>query len=78
MYLADNESMHVLLISSKHIICLVVVTSVLLLLSSGVISEYMYVNPHISLRKIKVTICNHQADSQLYMWPDVLSGDLKA
>ena len=33
-----------------------------------------YVNPYIPtqpLRKIKVTICNHQADSQLYVWPDV-------
>ena len=27
--------------------------------------------------KIKVTICNHQADSSLYVWPDVWSGDLQ-
>ena len=27
--------------------------------------------PHKPLRKIKVTICNHQADSPLYVWPDV-------
>ena len=33
--------------------------------------------PHKPLRKIKVTICNHQADSPLYVWPDVGSGDLK-
>ena len=26
---------------------------------------------HKPLRKIKVTICNHQADSPLYVWPDV-------
>ena len=25
--------------------------------------------------KIKVTICNHQPDSPLYVWPDVWSGD---
>ena len=29
------------------------------------------------LRKIKVTLCNHQADGQLYMWPDVWCGDLQ-
>ena len=27
--------------------------------------------PHKPLRKIKVTICNHQADSPLCLWPDV-------
>ena len=29
--------------------------------------------PHKPLRKIKATVCNHQADSQLYVivWPDV-------
>ena len=32
--------------------------------------------PHKALRKIKVTICNHQADSQLYVWLDVWSGEL--
>ena len=26
---------------------------------------------HQPLRKIKMTICNHQADSPLYVWPDV-------
>ena len=29
------------------------------------------------MRKIKVTICNHQADSPLSVWPDVWSGDLQ-
>ena len=28
-----------------------------------------------TLRKIKMTICNHQADSPLYVWLDVWSGD---
>ena len=28
------------------------------------------------MRKIKVTICNYQADSPLYVWPDVWSSDL--
>ena len=32
---------------------------------------------HKPLRKIEVTICNHQADSPLDMWPDVRSGDLQ-
>ena len=27
--------------------------------------------PYKPLRKIKVTICNHQADSPLYVWPVV-------
>ena len=27
--------------------------------------------------KIKEAICNHQADSPLYVWPDVWSGDLQ-
>ena len=29
------------------------------------------------LGKIEVTICSHQADSSLYVWPDVWSGDLQ-
>ena len=33
--------------------------------------------PHKPLRKIKVTICNYQADSPLYVWPDVWSDDLQ-
>ena len=28
-------------------------------------------------RKIKVTVCNHRADSPFYVWPDVWSGDLQ-
>ena len=32
---------------------------------------------HKPLRKIKVTICNHQADSPLYVWIDVWPGDLQ-
>ena len=28
-------------------------------------------------RIIKVTICNHQSDSPLFVWPDVWSGDLQ-
>ena len=32
---------------------------------------------HKPVRKIKVTICNHQADSPLYVGPDVWSGDLQ-
>ena len=33
--------------------------------------------PHKPPRKTKVTICNHQADSPLYVWPNVWSGDLQ-
>ena len=29
------------------------------------------------MKKSKVTICNHQADTPLYVWPYVWSGDLK-
>ena len=32
--------------------------------------------PHKPLRKIEMTICNQQADSPRYVWPDVLAGDL--
>ena len=30
-----------------------------------------YTYPHKPPRKITLTICNHQADIQLYVWPDV-------
>ena len=36
-----------------------------------------HIYPHKPLRKIKVTICNYQADSPLFVWPDVWSGDLQ-
>ena len=32
---------------------------------------------HKPLKKIKVTLCNHKADSLLYVWLDVWSGDLQ-
>ena len=38
---------------------------------------YRPIYPHKPSRKIEVTICNHQADSPLYVWPDVWSGDLQ-
>ena len=40
---------------------------------SGMIKVSMLTHtyPHKPLRKIKVTICNHQADSQLDVWTDV-------
>ena len=41
------------------------------------VNMLIHTYPHKPLRKIKVTICNHQADSPLYVWPDVRSGDLK-
>ena len=33
--------------------------------------------PHKPLMKIKVTICNHQADSPFHVWPDVFSNNLQ-
>ena len=38
-------------------------------------SFYTHLHPHKTTRYTKVTICNHQADSQLYVWQDVWSGD---
>ena len=35
------------------------------------VSMLTHTYPHKPLRKNKVTICNHQADSPLYVWPDV-------
>ena len=36
-----------------------------------------HIYPHKPLRKIWVTICKHQADGPLYVWPNVWSGDLQ-
>ena len=43
------------------------------------VSMLTHTYPHRPLRKIEVTIrnLNRQADSLLYVWPDVLSGDLQ-
>ena len=41
------------------------------------VSMLTHTYPHKPLRKIKVTTYNHQADSRLYVWPDVWSGDLQ-
>ena len=35
------------------------------------VSMLTHTYPHKPQRKTKVTICNHQADSPLYVWPDV-------
>ena len=35
------------------------------------VSMLTHTYPHKPLRKIKVTICNHQADDPLYVWPNV-------
>ena len=40
------------------------------------VSMLTHTYPHKPPRKITVTICNHQADSPLHVWPDVWSGDL--
>ena len=34
--------------------------------------------PHKPMRKIKVTICNHQVEVSFYLWPSICSGDLQA
>ena len=41
------------------------------------VSMLTHTYPHKPLRKNKVTICNHQADSPLNLWPDVWFGDCK-
>ena len=41
------------------------------------VSRLTHTYPHKPTRKIEVTTCCHQADSPLFMWPDVWSGDLK-
>ena len=35
------------------------------------VSMLIHTYPHKPLQKVKVTICNHQADSPLYVWPNV-------
>ena len=40
-------------------------------------STSTHTNPHKPPRKTKVIICNHQADSQFYVRPDIWSGDLQ-
>ena len=41
------------------------------------VSMLTHTYPHKPLRKIKVIICNDQADSPLYVWRDVWPGDLQ-
>ena len=41
------------------------------------VSLLTHTYPHKPLRKIKVTMRNHQVDSPFYVWPDVRSGDLQ-
>ena len=41
------------------------------------VSLWTHTYPHNPPRKIKVTICSHQADNPLYVWSDVWSGDLQ-
>ena len=39
------------------------------------VSMFNHTYPHKPLREIKVTICDHQADSSVYVWTDVWPGD---
>ena len=41
------------------------------------VSMLTHTYPHKPPRKTKVTLYNHQADSPLYVWPDVWSDDLE-
>ena len=43
----------------------------LLTLGGDKVGMLIHTYTHKLLSKIKVTICNHQADSPLYVWPDV-------
>ena len=38
---------------------------------SDEVNMLAHIYPHKPLTKNKVTICNHQADRPLYVWPDV-------
>ena len=40
-------------------------------------SMLTHTHSHKPPRKINMTICNHQADRPLYVWPDIWSGDLQ-
>ena len=40
------------------------------------VSMLTHIYPHKPWRNIEVTMQNHQADSPLYVWPDVWSADL--
>ena len=41
------------------------------------VSTLTHTYPHKPLRMIEMTVCNHQADSPLYVWPAVRSEDLQ-
>ena len=41
------------------------------------VSMLAYTYPHKPLRNTKVTMCNHQANNPLHVWPDVWSDDLQ-
>ena len=64
------------------IYCLFVFCSLLCYKSTGLaavlykaphdkVSMLTHTYPHNPMREIKVTICDHQADSPLYVWPHV-------
>ena len=63
MKLPSNEN-------TAHILCTTP-------LGGDKVSMLTHTYPHKPLRKIKVTMCNHQADSPLYVLPDVCPGDLQ-
>ena len=46
-------------------------------LTGDKVSLLTHTYTHKPLRNIIVTICNHQVDSPLYVWPDVWSDDLQ-
>ena len=52
-------------------------TPLLFGLRGDIVDMLTYTYPLKPLRKINVTTRSHQADSQLYVWPDVWSGDLQ-
>ena len=42
------------------------------------VSMFTHTHTHANPRgRLKVSICNQQGDSPLYVWPDVWSGDLQ-
>ena len=63
-----DQGSYVITLLSLHYVCT---------LGGDKVSMLKHTYPHKPLGKIIVTICNHQADSPLYVSPDVWSEDLQ-
>ena len=59
-----------ILLNLEEFVCLLFV-SCRVTVRGAKVSMLSHIYPHKPLRKIELTICNHQADSPLYVWPNV-------